>query len=114
MPDPQFQKVLPGLYLYPDPACNVYVLKDGDAALLIDLGDGAVLDRLKNIGVSRVEWVLFTHHHREQCRGAGRLDRSVTKVAAPEGERAFFENPGAFRKMVPSLGDAYSVYGSSY
>ena len=53
--------------------CNVYVLRDGDAALLIDLGDGSVLDHLGDIGVKRVEWILFTHHHREQCQGAARL-----------------------------------------
>ena len=40
--------------------CNIYVIRDGDAALLIDLGDGSVLDQLETIGVRRVEWVLFT------------------------------------------------------
>jgi len=59
----------PDLYRWTD-TCNVYVLRDGDAALLIDLGDGSVLDHLGAIGVKRIEWVLFTHHHREQCQGA--------------------------------------------
>src|SRR5688572_297444 len=45
---------------------NAYVLRDGEHALLIDLGDGAVLDDLPSIGVRHIEWILFTHHHREQ------------------------------------------------
>lgn len=60
----------PNLFAWTD-TCNVYVLRDGDSALLFDLGDGSVLSHLDEIGVKRVEWVLFTHHHREQCQGIG-------------------------------------------
>ncbi|HEX2972083.1 MAG TPA: MBL fold metallo-hydrolase [Tepidisphaeraceae bacterium] len=94
--------------------CNVYVLREGDGALLIDLGDGSVLDHLGEIGVRRVEWVLFTHHHREQCQGWGKLKGWNAKLAGPEAERALFEEPTRFRKMRAGLGDAFSVYGSSY
>jgi len=66
---PPFRSISTGsgldLHVWTD-TCNTYVLRDGDAALLIDLGDGSVLDHLADIGVRRVEWVLFTHHHREQ------------------------------------------------
>jgi len=55
----------PDLFAWSD-TCNVYVLRDGDAALLIDLGDASVLGHLAEIGVKRVEWVLFTSHHRAQ------------------------------------------------
>jgi glyoxylase-like metal-dependent hydrolase (beta-lactamase superfamily II) len=101
------------LFVWTD-TCNVWVLRDGDAALLIDLGDGSVLDHLSEIGVRRVEWVLFTHHHREQCQGASRLAGRGAKVAAPEAERALFERPTDFRKMNVSLGDAFTIHGSSY
>ena len=90
------------------------MLRDGDAALLIDLGDGSVLDHLPEIGVKRVEWVLFTHHHREQCQGASRLKGTGARVAAPETERALFEKPADFRKLNVSLGDAFTIHGSSY
>jgi glyoxylase-like metal-dependent hydrolase (beta-lactamase superfamily II) len=106
-------RLLPDLFVWTD-TCNVYVLRDGDAALLIDLGDGSVLDHLAEIGVNHIEWVLFTHHHREQCQGAPRLKGRGVKVAAPEAERAFFERPTEFRKLQVSLGDAFTVYGSSY
>lgn len=101
------------LFVWSD-TCNVYVLRDGPAALLIDLGDGSVLDHLGEIGVQRVEWVLFTHHHREQCQGFAKLAPWKPQVAGPEGERALFEGPTGFRKAKPTLGDADSVHGASY
>jgi glyoxylase-like metal-dependent hydrolase (beta-lactamase superfamily II) len=103
----------PDLYRWTD-TCNVHVLRDGDAGLLIDLGDGSVLNHLGEIGVKRIEWVLFTHHHREQCQGAARLNGTGAKVAAPEAERTFFERPLDYRKMQVSLGDAFTIHGSSY
>lgn len=101
------------LFVWSD-TCNVYVLRDGDAALLIDLGDGSVLDHLGEIGVRHVEWVLFTHHHREQCQGMAKLAAWKPQIAAPEIERALFEDPTRFRKAKPTLGDAYTVHGASY
>ena len=106
-------KAFPDLFAWTD-TCNVYVVRDGDAALLIDLGDGSVLDHLSEIGIHRVEWVLFTHHHREQCQGASRLKGSNTKIAAPEAERALFERPSDFRKMNVNLGDPFTIHGTSY
>ena len=94
--------------------CNTYVLREGDAALLIDIGDGSVLAHLNEIGVRKVEWVLLTDHHREQCQGHPKLKPWQPQVAAPEKERALFEHPADFRKMKPSLGDACTIYGASY
>jgi len=94
--------------------CNVYVVQVGDRAILIDLGDGTVLDRLPLVGVKHVDWILFTHHHREQCQGIAAVDRTTTKVAAGAIERELFEAPMAFRKWYPKLGDKYSVYGASF
>ena len=110
---PRFTQIAPDLFQWTD-TCNVYVLKDGDAALLIDLGDGSVLDALKEIGVSRVEWVLFTHHHREQCQGGARLKALGAQVAVPALEKNLFEQPSSYRKMKPTLGDAFTVHGASY
>src|SRR5271166_1657242 len=106
-------KVDANLFVWSD-TCNVYVVRDGEAALLIDLGDGSVLDQLNEIGVKRVEWVLFTHHHREQCQGAPRLKSSGAQVAAPEAERDLFEKPTDFRKMKARLEDQFTIHSSSY
>jgi len=101
------------LFMWTD-VCNVYVLRDGDAVMLIDVGDGSVLEHLGEIGVRRVEWVLLTHHHREQCQGNPQLRAWQPQVAAPAKERALFERPADFRKLKPSLGDAFTVHGASY
>jgi len=109
----KFTHVTKDIYLFPD-ICNVYVIKSGELGLLIDLGTGDVLDHLKEIGINKIEWVLFTHHHREQTQGYPRLKNTGTKVAVPEVEKALFETPLNFRKMAPALSDAFTVHGASY
>jgi len=84
------KSILPHLHLYED-ACNVYILRDGDCALLIDCGSGASADALGGIGVKSVDWVLFTHHHRDQCFGARRLIQLGAQLAVPSHERYLFE-----------------------
>ncbi len=103
----------PNLFLWSD-TCNVWVLRDSDAALLVGCGDGIVLDHLDEIGVRQVDWILLTDHHRENLQGAHRFDSSATSVAAPKHEAPFLETPTEFRKWSPKLGDPFSVYGASY
>ena len=90
-----FTQLSDHLYCFAD-TCNVYVLVDGEDALLIDAGSGAVLDHLAQIGVKRVEWILHTHHHRDQCSGDLRLQEAGAKVAVPEYERHLFEQAELF------------------
>ena len=103
-----FKEINPDIFCWTD-TCNVYVIKDGPAAILIDLGDGSVLDALPELGVKQVEWVLYTHHHREQCQGhaklAGHPASGGVKVAVPANERDLFEKPLSFRALVPQLSD---------
>ena len=49
--------------------CSSYVIVDGDAALVIDPGDGEWFDELGGLGIAAVDWVLLTHTHRDQCSG---------------------------------------------
>jgi glyoxylase-like metal-dependent hydrolase (beta-lactamase superfamily II) len=82
--------ILPHLFLYED-TCNVYVLRHGERSLFIDCGSGTVVDALTNIGVKSVGWVLFTHHHRDQCFGARKLAECGAQLAVPSHERYLFE-----------------------
>ncbi|MBW3623298.1 MAG: MBL fold metallo-hydrolase [Armatimonadetes bacterium] len=96
---PQLQPLLPNLWLYPD-TCNVYVLQDANRALLVDFGSGEVLRHLPEIGVNQVEWVLYTHHHREQCQGHPRLSDLNVRVGVPAQEADLFTDPaGYFRQF---------------
>ena len=104
---------VPNVFVYRD-TCNAYVLRDGDAALLVNLGDGSILEELKKRGIKKVEWILFTDHHRELCQGIRIVDRATTKIAAPKLEQELFETPLQFRKWRPTLNDKYTVHGASY
>ena len=76
----------------------MFMSRDGDKAILIDLGDGSVISHLSEIGVKQVDWVLFTHHHREQCQGYPLLKSVNTKIAVPKAEKSFIEQPVSFGK----------------
>jgi glyoxylase-like metal-dependent hydrolase (beta-lactamase superfamily II) len=88
-------RISPNLYLLRD-TCNVYVLKDGDRALLIDFGSGHVLDLLGQIGVARVDAILHTHHHRDQCQGDARALAERIPIHVPQHERYLFEDAENF------------------
>lgn len=72
--------------------CNVYVLRSGTECLLIDTGSGAIMQHLASIGIERVDWVLHTHHHRDQCWGTPVVQKAGAKIAVPEYERHLFDN----------------------
>jgi len=46
--------------------------------------------------VISIEWVLHTHHHRDQCWGTPRLRDHGARVAVPEYERHLFEGAELF------------------
>lgn len=95
-------------------SCNVYVVHDGPRALLIDSGSGAVLDHLEELGIEQVEWVLHTHHHRDQCQGTPRLIEHGARVAVPAREAALFADVDAFWRLRSTFDDydASSVWNS--
>src|ERR687897_355221 len=66
--------------------CNVYVLRTGREAVLVDFGSGAVLDHLAELGVDRVTDVLVTHHHRDQVQGLRRGVAAGARVWVPPVE----------------------------
>ncbi|MES0169909.1 MBL fold metallo-hydrolase [Mesorhizobium sp. M0027] len=100
------------LWAYED-ICTVYVLKSGNECLLIDTGSGTVLEHLNELGIDRVDWVLHTHHHRDQCWGTPKVQQSGAKVAVPEYERHLFDNVEAFweaRRIYDNYNDSSVFY----
>ncbi|MFB3922401.1 MAG: MBL fold metallo-hydrolase [Terriglobia bacterium] len=73
-----------GLRVHSD-VVNVGVLGRNGKRLLIDCGEGTV--------GSPTDWLLVTHHHRDQWSGAPRLG---CKVAVPEAEKTFFSKAEEF------------------
>lgn len=84
----RLREVAPGVFLY-ESTCNVYVLQDGDQAILIDFGDGAILDVLASMGLRATD-VLMTHHHRDQGQGLHRAQEAGVRIWAPHAEVDLF------------------------
>src|SRR5512133_113378 len=74
------RKIGENLFLFED-TCNVYVVRDGARCALIDFGSGRILDHLKELGIAKVDWILHTHHHREQCQGDWRAAQNGIPIA---------------------------------
>jgi glyoxylase-like metal-dependent hydrolase (beta-lactamase superfamily II) len=83
------QKITNNLYLFED-TCNVYVIRDGTSAVLIDFGSGKILDHLPGLGITKIDWILHTHHHRDQCQGDGRAVERRIPIAVPYHETHLF------------------------
>lgn len=78
------------LFLYPS-TCHVYILRSGSSAVLIDFGDGSVLDVLPSLAITQVTDVLMTHHHRDQGQGLPLAMSHGIRIWVPEVERELFE-----------------------
>ncbi len=94
-PEGGLTSISPNLYVLRD-TCNVYVLKDGNRAILIDFGSGHVLNLLSQIGVTRVDAILHTHHHRDQCQGDFRAAAERIPIIVPQHERYLFDDAENF------------------
>ena len=82
-PNARPEKLSENLFLLED-TCNVYVVRKGDRALLIDFGSGYILNHLGDLGIARVDSILHTHHHRDQAQGDLRAAAQRIPIAVPE------------------------------
>jgi glyoxylase-like metal-dependent hydrolase (beta-lactamase superfamily II) len=82
----QIEAIAPGVGVFRD-ACNVYVLRAGADAVLVDVGTGDVLDALPELGVERVTDVVVTHHHRDGVQGLARAAAAGARIWVPPLER---------------------------
>jgi glyoxylase-like metal-dependent hydrolase (beta-lactamase superfamily II) len=89
------RKLSDNLFVFED-TCNVYVVRSGASAVLIDFGSGKILDHLPALGISKVDWILHTHHHRDQCQGDARAASRRIPIAVPLYEQRLFEDAENF------------------
>ena len=85
------RKISDNLFVLED-TCNVYLIRSGSSGLLIDFGSGAILDHLPDLGVSSIDWILHTHHHRDQAQGDDRAISRNIPIAVPVHERQYFQD----------------------
>ena len=77
------------MYRWQD-TCNAYLIVSGEFAVALDFGSGEMLEHLAEIGVKRIEYILHTHHHRDQCQGDYLALETGTEVLVPEAEQDLF------------------------
>ncbi|HYK88907.1 MAG TPA: MBL fold metallo-hydrolase [Acidobacteriota bacterium] len=94
-PASSLKKLSENLYLLED-TCNVYLVRDGSRGLLIDFGSGKILDYLSGLGVTKVDWILHTHHHRDQCQGDYLAGARSIPIVVPAHERHLFADAENF------------------
>jgi glyoxylase-like metal-dependent hydrolase (beta-lactamase superfamily II) len=94
-PNVKPRKISDNLYVFED-TCNVYVIRDGANGVLIDFGSGKILDHLRDLGVSKVDWILHTHHHRDQCQGDWKAAERRIPIAVPAHEMHLFADAQNF------------------
>jgi glyoxylase-like metal-dependent hydrolase (beta-lactamase superfamily II) len=94
-PSAKPQRISDNLYLFED-TCNVYLIRDGTSAVLIDFGSGKILDHLAGLGVTKIDWILHTHHHRDQCQGDWRAAERRIPIAVPYHETHLFADARNF------------------
>ncbi|MBL8221335.1 MAG: MBL fold metallo-hydrolase, partial [Bryobacterales bacterium] len=94
-PEGALKKISENLLVFED-TTNVYVVRDGARCVLIDFGSGKVLDHLRQAGITQVDWILHTHHHREQCQGDYKAVERRIPIAVPAHERHLFEDAENF------------------
>jgi len=75
---------------------NVGIVRDGQRALLIDCGDEGVTQAISKLGITKVEQIVLTHHHRDQACGAYDLAAAGAKIGVPAAERPYFDNPAKY------------------
>jgi metallo-beta-lactamase superfamily protein len=89
------EKITDNLYAFED-TCKVYIIRDGSHCVLIDFGSGKVLDHLPMLGISKVDYVLHTHHHRDQCQGDYKAVERGIPIAVPAHEKYLFADAENF------------------
>lgn len=89
------RKLSENLWVYED-TCSVYVVREGSSCVLIDFGSGKVLDHLRGLGINKVEWILHTHHHRDQCQGDKKAVERGIPIAVPAHEKHLFADAENF------------------
>jgi glyoxylase-like metal-dependent hydrolase (beta-lactamase superfamily II) len=83
------EKLSEHLYVYHG-NINVGILINNGKALLIDYGDGKIESALTELNLNNIDFILFTHHHRDQACG---LKQSPDiHIGIPAAEAHWFEN----------------------
>jgi len=87
-------EITSGLDIYQD-VIQVGILKADGRILLIGCGEGTFLEQGR-VTAEDVDWVLLTHHHRDEAANLAALLSAHAKLCVPAEERFLFESVEEF------------------
>lgn len=73
---------------------NTGILRDGHRALLIDPSGTSLQSTLTEIGVSQIDQIIFTHHHRDNTYGFPYTEN--VRIGVPKAEEQWFTDVESF------------------
>ena len=73
---------------------NTGILRDGQRALLIDPSGTSLQTTLNEIGITQIDQIIFTHHHRDNTSGF-QFQENVL-IGVPKAEKQWFTNVESF------------------
>ncbi len=85
-----FELIYQNIYRLQD-ASNVYLLKSGTSGMLIDAGSDRLTGALESVGVEKIDWILHTHYHRDQCLGSAALKNTGAQIAIGKSEEDYLQ-----------------------
>ncbi len=91
----RLKKLDTNILLFED-TCNVYIVNHNDHVVLIDFGTGEVLDVLAAVGITKVDAILMTHHHRDQGQGLPKAVDADIPIFVPHMEQDLFAQVEGF------------------
>lgn len=91
--DSHFTQLSPHLYIHHSHV-NTGIICDGNKALLIDASGTSIQSTLTELGITEVERILYTHHHRDNVAGYTFPENAI--VGVPKAEVQWFNEVNTF------------------
>ena len=91
--DSHFTQLSPSIYIHHSHV-NTGIIRDGNKALLIDASGTSIQSTLTELGITEVERILYTHHHRDNVAGYIFPENAI--VGVPQTEVQWFTEVDTF------------------
>lgn len=88
-----YSQLSPHLFVNHDHV-NTGIIRDGTRALLIDPSGNALQDALDDLGITQIDKIIYTHHHRDNTSGFS-IPENVS-IGVPAAEEQWFSNVESF------------------
>lgn len=73
---------------------NTGIIRDGTRALLIDPSGNTLQNTLDELGITQIDHIIYTHHHRDNTSGFSIPDN--VRIGVPAAEKQWFSNVESF------------------